>query len=428
MGLTYLPEECHKLIASRVKDVVGTHLRARHVLATLLVALTACGDDGAGASPSERDASASGMGGKQSDSGKPTPSDSGGGGAAAADSGMTSGSGAMADAAPAPGRDGGDTVPGDCPTLPSGTLPEELYCTGLYADFESKTPARGVREFAPAHQLWSDGADKTRWVFLPQGSTIDASDPNDWRFPVGTKLWKEFRWKDKRAETRIFWKTGETRWAKAAYQWNEDDSAATRFAGGMVEVAGEDYYIPSPKECDLCHKGRTDRALGFEAGLLGLEGATGVTLAQLIDDGLLEGNEITGALSIGDDNTGKGAAAMAWLHVNCGVSCHNANPAAEGYKTDLKLRLSAAELDGSALLLADARITTIDVEATTLRWSGRKIIVRGSPEDSLLYSLITHRDPANMKDQMPPIATRVVDDEGVAAVQAWIEALGTSTP
>jgi hypothetical protein len=41
----------------------------------------------------------------------------------------------------------------------------------------------------------------------------------------------------------------------------------------------------------------------------------------------------------------------------------------------------------------------------------------------LLYFLVSTRDPANPKDQMPPIASRVVDDDGVALIEEWIRSM-----
>ncbi|MEA2700728.1 MAG: hypothetical protein QOI66_4999, partial [Myxococcales bacterium] len=70
--------------------------------------------------------------------------------------------------------------------------PTTLVCTGLYADIVGKQLAPGIEAYAPAVPLWSDGADKQRWISLPAGSTIDNADPNEWKFPVGTKVWKEF--------------------------------------------------------------------------------------------------------------------------------------------------------------------------------------------------------------------------------------------
>src|SRR5687767_6291886 len=54
--------------------------------------------------------------------------------------------------------------------------PPKLECTGLYSKWATKTLAPGVREFAPSTALWSDGADKHRWVYLPRGTVIDASN------------------------------------------------------------------------------------------------------------------------------------------------------------------------------------------------------------------------------------------------------------
>jgi hypothetical protein len=56
-----------------------------------------------------------------------------------------------------------------------------------------------------------------------------------------------------------------------------------------------------------------------------------------------------------------------------------------------------------------------------VRWGGQKRIVPGSPGQSLLYNLVASRRGKN--DQMPPIASRVVDQQHVDALRAWIQAL-----
>ena len=211
-------------------------------------------------------------------------------------------------------------------------------------------------------------------------------------------------------------------WLKAAYHWSDDESDAERFAGGEVDVAGHTYYIPSPKECDQCHKGRTDRALGFELILLGLPGADGLTLSELMKQGLLTKNP-KGTLEIGDDGTGKAAPALAWLHVNCGVSCHNNNSAAEGYASTLRLRLPYEGIDGGSSADFDAIKTTVGVVAHTPKWMGMTRIVPGSPDASLLYKLASTRDKAMPSQQMPPIASRVVDADGIKLVNDWIAAM-----
>ena len=55
-------------------------------------------------------------------------------------------------------------------------LPQHLRDTGLYAE--------GVLAFSPQYPLWSDGAVKNRWIYLPPGTSIDATQPDAWEFPA----------------------------------------------------------------------------------------------------------------------------------------------------------------------------------------------------------------------------------------------------
>ena len=72
---------------------------------------------------------------------------------------------------------------GDCG---GGTVgePTDLRCTGLYADWTSKTVAvdAGITEYDPGLHFWSDGADKTRWIYLPPGqqNAVIVSDRGRW--------------------------------------------------------------------------------------------------------------------------------------------------------------------------------------------------------------------------------------------------------
>src|SRR5262245_9039318 len=70
--------------------------------------------------------------------------------------------------------------------------PQKLSDTGLYRDPVTRTIAAEARVYSPQYPLWTDGATKLRWVALPKGSAIDAKDAEAWRFPVGTRFWKQF--------------------------------------------------------------------------------------------------------------------------------------------------------------------------------------------------------------------------------------------
>src|SRR3954469_20545122 len=214
-------------------------------------------------------------------------------------------------------------LPAACAGAP--TPPSTLDCTGLYSDIIAKQLNPGVEAYTPAVPLWSDGADKDRWIRLPPGTTIDTSKPNEWVFPVGTKLWKQFVKDGRRVETRLWQKVRDGFWVHAVYAWNDDQTAATVSPGGDVPFGSGTYHIPTGDECEKCHRGRTEHILGFGQVELGLPGASGLTLERLIADGRLSPPPASSARATGTDGTGPGAPAMGWLPANCGITCHNTN-------------------------------------------------------------------------------------------------------
>ena len=181
--------------------------------------------------------------------------------------------------------DGGPLA--DC-QIPSSGLPTDVYCTGLYATRAPAQLAPGVMPYTPGVTLWSDGAEKHRFLQLPPGTKIDTTDLDAWKFPVGTKVWKEFRLGGALVETRLLWKRSASKWELGTYVWDATGTAATLNTSapkGLVLPSG--YEIPTQKDCDKCHHGGSDKVLGVEAVALGLPTAEGETLAALVRDGLL---------------------------------------------------------------------------------------------------------------------------------------------
>ena len=311
------------------------------------------------------------------------------------------------------------------PCEDAGVPAATLACTGLYANFATKEVAASAFAYTPSSPLWSDGAQKQRWIELPPGTQIDISNPNEWMFPVGTKLFKEFRIEGKRVETRLFQKVTSNSWDYATYAWNSDDSAAAINFGGPVPVGdgGVTWNIPTNDDCDECHRGRQDRILGFDQVDLGLPAAQGLTLAQLAEMRLVTPVPASVSLTVGDDGTGLDALALGWIHVNCGVTCHNSNPSAAGYGAAMLLRLDPTQLDGSPPNPAtwDILSTTINVPCVSGSLVGEPRIRPGDVTHSVIHELISQRGTL----QMPPIASLVVDTPDVAVVASWIQALGS---
>ena len=102
---------------------------------------------------------------------------------------------------------------------------------GLYVEGSCTELAAGVRPFRPRFQLWSDAAEKERFVFIPENGVIDTSDPDRWLFPVGTVFWKTFSRGGVRLETRILTKVaageGMDSWTFQTYGWNQTQDDVT---------------------------------------------------------------------------------------------------------------------------------------------------------------------------------------------------------
>lgn len=294
------------------------------------------------------------------------------------------------------------------------TLPELLSETGLYVAGSTEDLAPGVHPYEPRYVLWSDGAEKQRYLFLPAGSQIDTSDMDAWRFPVGTKVWKQFSRDGKRLETRLFWKTTPTRWRKVAYVWNEGATDATAAEHGAPNVHGTTHDVPEEGACDSCHEGRPDFLLGVSAIQLAHAGS-GTTLASLAAAGLLT-DPPDRDLAPPNDPTWN---ALGYLHANCG-NCHNQKSLVWG-RVELDLWLTPAEVGGPASATRSYQ-STVGV-AITEPVVGSAITLRIAPGQPAQSMLIERMKTRGSELAMPPTASEQVDDDGVAAISAWIEDL-----
>jgi hypothetical protein len=313
----------------------------------------------------------------------------------------------------------------------TGEAPGRLMETGLYAGGQPGIVDSRNRPFSPQYPLWTDGASKARWIFLPSGTTIDTTDVNAWDFPIGTKLWKEFAFGGRPVETRFLWKAGPDAWIFASYVWNADGTDAVKAPEtGVMNVAevapGKGHSIPSVADCRTCHvSGRTE-ILGFNALQLStdrdpsaIHGETlkagMVTLATLHDEALLSPArpELVANPPRIDAETPEERTVLGYLAGNCGA-CHNRR----GELASLGMHWSADEL------LAAGRGAARAMVGHETKWQvpgipeGESVLVNPfEPDASALLRRMKSRRPSS---QMPPLGTVVQDREAVKAVAGWI--------
>lgn len=312
-----------------------------------------------------------------------------------------------------------------------------LRDTGLYADWDTKSVAASKIRFSPQYPLWTDGAIKTRWMELPAGTHIDASNPDAWQFPVGTRFWKEFRF-SRRAETRFIEHTADG-WKYATYAWNEDESDATLapergIARSVVIRDNVRHAIPSRSDCKSCHEGSPARILGFSTLQLSADRdpnaphaeplpADADTLRTLIKRGIVRGLPAhlqNGAPRIAA-KTPTARAALGYLHGNCSY-CHTFSGELASLKFSLQYPFAAPPADHPPAVATTLGQISKYVPSA---WEGPgERIAAGNPDRSVLAFRVASRNPVS---QMPPVGTRIVDDEAVALIRKWIaEELGTN--
>jgi uncharacterized repeat protein (TIGR03806 family) len=322
---------------------------------------------------------------------------------------------------------------------PSSRPFEKLSQYGLFdGDPAAQVPASGVIPYALNSALFSDYADKFRFVKLPPGAHATYRDADTFDFPVGTVIAKTFAYpqdardpsKGRRLiETRILEHRPDG-WAALPYIWDAAQSdAMLDVAGDAVDVSWthtdgrvrtNNYLIPNVNQCKGCHEsgGRLlpigPKARHLNGDFAYREGPEN-QLAHWSRVGALVGapepERAPRLVAWDDSKTGTlDDRARAWLEINC-AHCHNP----DGPARSAGLDLTAAQRDPSRFGVNKPPV------AAGIGSGGRMSdIIPGRPDDSILAYRIASTHPGVM---MPELGKRLVHEEGVALIRDWIAAM-----
>ncbi len=335
------------------------------------------------------------------------------------------------------------TLTGSCGLFSTGVasfveepFPKQLSGWRLFVSGSKPlTPNKGVVPYDLNTPLFSDYADKHRFVWMPEGTSATYSEDGVFQFPVGTVLAKTFAFpatdgsgKERIIETRLLVNT-KTGWVGLPYVWNAEQTEATlELVASPTEVTrkAEDgslqkinYIIPNANECKQCHdNAKVTLPIGPKARNLNKEfqyaDGKANQLAYWTKVGYLKGAPAaeTAPKVPAWNDTSSGtldARARAYLDNNC-AHCHQPGGTAEASgvnflftHSDLR-KLGACKMPNSA------------------GYSGghQYDLVPGNPVESIM---LFRMESTKAKEMMPEIGRSLSHKEGVALVQEWLATL-----
>ena len=150
--------------------------------------------------------------------------------------------------------------------------PKLLSAYHLFKDNAKQIPNDGVIPYDLNTPLFSDYAEKHRFVWMPKGAPAKYDNTEAFDFPVGTVLIKTFSFlhdirdasKGERiVETRLLIRKPKG-WIGLPYVWKDDMSdAELKIAGKQVAVTwthydgkerSNKYIVPNTNQCISCHE------------------------------------------------------------------------------------------------------------------------------------------------------------------------------
>ncbi len=293
----------------------------------------------------------------------------------------------------------------------------KLSDTGCVDSSNPMLPLAGLIPYTVNDSFWSDGATKTRYMAIPDGTKITELPDTDLELPSNSVLIKNFSLGGLIFETRFLVRHEDGGWAGYSYEWN-----ASLTDADLVDAAGKDKIIngqlwryPSRSECLQCHT----TAAGFSLGLESLQlngdfnypqsGTTSNQLETLEHIGMFNAPLSTAAKSVALSDSQSlsedlNLRVRSYLHSNC-ANCHQPGGTTQ---SDLNLRFSTS--------FEQMNLCDVIPQQGGLGISEARLLAPGNPEQSI----ILERMRINNQNRMPPIGSNILDTAAIALLSDWI--------
>jgi uncharacterized repeat protein (TIGR03806 family) len=302
----------------------------------------------------------------------------------------------------------------------AGAMAAKLSETGCVNSAAPTQAATGLIPYNVNSLFWSDGAEKQRYLSLPNNTNITVSANGDFNFPIGSVLMKHFKFGEKMIETRLF-AHGQLGWQGFSYEWNDAQTEATLLSAAKDKTVNNvNWHFPSAGQCLECHTSAAGFSLGLETKQLNGElfypanQRTANQLTTLVHIGIFtspltssQKSETLYALNNSQASTLQKA--RSYLHTNC-ANCHQPNGPTP---VNIDLRVTTP--------LAQMNICNIAPVAGDVGITNARIVAVGDPLKSTLVKRMQVTDAM----QMPPLSRSVIDTQGVQVVSDWISGLAS---
>lgn len=309
----------------------------------------------------------------------------------------------------------------DSAILQDGYAPA-LSDYGFFADLKARAPTTRVTPYRLNTPLFSDYAEKLRYLYVPAGKKAAYNAASVLSLPVGSALIKTFGYEQggafKPLETRLLLHRANG-WVAIPYVWNAEGTdallkrAGTRIPVTFTDPAGQartiSYSVPNQNQCKDCHAvSGAITPIGPKARNLN----DGRQLQTLVGAGLLDRAPANAPrLPRWDDATAPlDGRARAYLEVNC-AHCHNPNGAASNSGLWLGWDVTDPESRG-----IDKRPVAAGRGSGNLDFD----IDPGHPRNSILLFRMMSTDPGIA---MPELGRATVHDQAIALLRQWIAAM-----
>lgn len=333
-------------------------------------------------------------------------------------------------------------------TMPKEKLSDYQFFEGNTAD---QKPAKGVLPYSLNTPLFTDYAEKLRFVKLPENQTVAYNATEVLDFPVGTTIIKTFYYPNDFRKPELGRKLIETRllihetdgWKALDYVWNDEQTEAFLEVAGdtkevnYIDINGKkkkhEYAVPNVNQCKGCHNrnetmspiGPSARQLNgvFQSAVGGVPLGSKQFSLSSIDNQLVEWQKVGILTNLPAIETVPKAAvwnkpesgtlearARIWLDINC-AHCHRKGGPAQ--TSGLNLSIHETEPIAYGIL---------KTPVAAGRGSGNKKydIVPGKPDESIIVYRMESTDPGIM---MPEVGRKTTHKEGVELIKEWIKAM-----